>query len=407
MSFSKGFTQGGSNADVVIGDAFLKGISDGVDWATAYEAVVSDAEGEGQYADMAPLQIKSTDRTIFLVEPKKWNTEGRGNLVSYHELGYIPWDDIDRNGTGRNTRSISRTVEYAYDDFAIALLAKGLGKDADYRKYMQRSTNWKNLWNPHQADSYIQGPEEIRWSKFKGFLQPRLLDGSFTHHDTRLCSPVHEMHECYLDTRWGTYEGSPWLYSFYVPQDMASLIQTMGGKSAFIERLQYFHESGIIYMGNEQSFLPVFQFHYAGRPGLSSYWAHQYIPSLFNTTFGGIPGNDDCAMGAFSGFAMMGFFPVAGQDVYLLTPPFFSEVKIRARNGGWAVIRILNFDPTYHAKYIQHATLDGKTYTKSWITHEFFVKGGVLEYVVGIGESRWGTKEEDFPPSWPWPHVDQ
>lgn len=337
------------------------------------------------------------------VEPLNWDVEGRGNLVSYHSLGYIPWDDVDVNGTGRNTRSISRTVEYAYEDFTIARLAKSLGRDADYRRYMARSTNWRNLWNSQQEDVLVKGSEELVWSDFKGFLQPRLLNGSFVHHNTRLCSPVHEMHKCYLDTRWGTYEGSPWLYSFYVPQDMAGLIKTMGGRDLFTERLHYFHESGIIYMGNEQSFLPVFQFHYAGRPGLSSYWAHRYIPSLFNTTYAGIPGNDDCAMGAFSGLAMMGFFPVAGQDVYLLTPPFFREVKVRARNGRWAVIRVLNFDPTYAAKYIQSARLDGRVYTRSWITHDFFAKGGVLELVVGLRESSWGTGEADLPPSWPWP----
>ncbi|KKY39307.1 putative glycoside hydrolase family 92 protein [Diaporthe ampelina] len=383
MAFCKGFTQGGTNADVVIADAFLKGITDGIDWETAYAAVVSDAEEE----------------------PQSWNTEGRGNLVSYHKLGYIPHDDVDNNGTGRSTRSISRTVEYAYDDFAIALLAKGLGKEDDYAKYMQRSGNWRNLWNAEQGDVLVQTnkdfqDEETVWSDFKGFLQMRGVDGSWRYHDTRACSPAHEMHRCYLDTGMGTYEGSPWLYSFYVPQDMASLIRTMGGPQLFTKRLDYFHESGIIYMGNEQSFLPVFQFHYAGRPGLSSYWAHRYIPSLFNTTFAGIPGNDDCAMGAFSGLAMMGFFPVAGQDVYLLTPPFFREVKLRARNGQWSIIRVANFDPTYEAKYIQSATLDGRAWTRSWITHDFFVHGGVLEFVVGTRESSWGTADEDLPPSW-------
>lgn len=385
MAFCKGFTQGGTNADVVIADAFLKGITDGIDWETAYAAVISDAEEE----------------------PLSWNTEGRGNLVSYHELGYIPHDDVDNNGTGRSTRSISRTVEYAYDDFAIALLAKGLGKEDDYLKYMQRSGNWRNLWNPNQGDILIQPvadfnakDEEHVWSDFRGFLQERSVDGTWKYHNTRTCSPVHEMHRCYLDTGMGTYEGSPWLYSFYVPQDMASLVRAMGGPQLFVKRLDYFHESGIIYMGNEQSFLPVFQFHYAGRPGLSSYWAHRYIPSLFNTTFNGIPGNDDCAMGAFSGMAMMGFFPVAGQDVYLLTPPFFREVKLRARNGRWSIIRVVNFDPMYEAKYIQSATLNGKPWTRSWITHEFFVKGGVLEFVVGTRESSWGTADEDLPPSW-------
>lgn len=323
--------------------------------------------------------------------------------MSYHSLGYIPWDDIDTNGTGRNTRSISRTVEYAYEDFTIALLAKALGRDADHRRYMARSANWRNLWNSQQQDILIRKNDEELWSDYTGFLQPRLTNGSFIYHNTRLCSPVHEMHKCYLDTRWGTYEGSPWLYSFYVPQDMAGLITTMGGPDLFTKRLQYFHESGIIYMGNEQSFLPVFQFHYAGRPALSSYWVHRYIPSLFNTTYAGVPGNDDCAMGAFSGLAMMGFFPVAGQDVYLLTPPFFHEVKLRARNGRWAVIRVANFDPTYTAKYIQSATLNGQAYTRSWITHDFFMKGGLLEFVVGSRESSWGTREEDLPPSWPWP----
>lgn len=341
------------------------------------------------------------------VEPKNWNVEGRGNLASYHTLGYIPSDDTTTSGTtGRNTRSISRTVEYAYEDFTIAQLGRALGKPVDdYRRYMQRSTNWRNLWNAAQEDVLVNSKtgDEFLWSDFTGFLQPRLSNGSFAYQSTRTCSPVHDMHKCYLDTHMATYEGSPWLYSFFVPQDMGSLITAMGGPKLFVERLEYFHESGIAYMGNEQAFLPVFQFHYAGRPGLSSYWAHRYIPSLFNTTFEGIPGNDDGAMGAFSGFAMMGFFPVAGQDVYLLTPPFFREVKLRARNGKWAVIRVLNFDPTYEMKYIQSATLNGRPFTRSWITHEFFMKGGVLEFVVGRGESRgWGTADEDLPPSWAW-----
>jgi putative alpha-1,2-mannosidase len=210
------------------------------------------------------------------------------------------------------------------------------------------------------------------------------------------------MHSCYYDTAHDTYEGSPWLYSFFVPQDMASLVSLMGGPDRFIQRLTYYHESGIAYMGNEQAFLTVFQFHYGGRPGLSSYWAHKYIPSQFNASINGIPGNDDCAMGAFSAFVYMGFFPVAGQDVYLLTPPFFKEVRIRAREEGkWAVIRVRNFDPSYGRKYIQGAWLNGRKYGRSWITHEFFMKGGLLEFVVGAEEGGWGRGQGDLPPSWP------
>lgn len=300
------------------------------------------------------------------------------------------------------SRTISRGVEYAYDDFCISLLASGLGHYADAAKYARRGGNWRNYWNPEQPDLYKDHAGNQHQTAFKGFMQPRLLDGTFHYQPTRACSPIDDMHSCYYDTGLATYEGSPWLYSFFAPQDMASLIQLMGGPDAFVERLTYFHESGISYMGNEQGFLPVYQFHYAGRPGLSSYWAHRYIPELFNSSVNGIPGNDDCAMGAFSAFAMMGFFPVAGQDVYLLAPPFFPEVRIKAKQKGkWAVIRVKNFDPRAERIYVQSARLNGRRYTRSWITHEFFLKGGVLEFVVGEKEGGWGTGEGDLPPSYP------
>ncbi|AEO64326.1 glycoside hydrolase family 92 protein [Thermothielavioides terrestris NRRL 8126] len=381
MSFCKGFTQGGSNADVVIADAFIKNLTEGVDWDAAYEAVVSDAE----------------------VEPKNWGVEGRGNLVSWHNVGYIPWDDTDKNGTGPASRSISRGVEYAYDDYCISLLAAGLNRTADAIKYHRRGANWRNYWNPDQRDTYKDRTGAVRQTAFQGFLQPRLLNGTFHYQAPRACSPVQDMHSCYFDTGLDTYEGSPWLYSFYAPHDMATLVRLMGGPAAFAERLRFFHTSGIAYMGNEQAFLPVFQFHYAARPALSSFFTHAYIPRLFNASAGGIPGNDDCAMGAFSAFAMMGFFPVAGQDVYLLTAPFFPEVRLRARaDGRWAVIRVVSgFDPEQGRRiYIQRARLNGKIYTRNWITHEFFAKGGLLELWVGEEEGEWGTAEGDLPPSY-------
>ncbi|KAM7207315.1 Glycosyl hydrolase family 92 domain containing protein [Naviculisporaceae sp. PSN 640] len=505
MSFSKGFSQGGSNADIVIADAYLKGLGrDSINWTTAYEAVVSDAE----------------------IEPPNWGLHGRGNLDSWHNKGYIPWNDDspNQNGTGPASRTISRGVEYAYDDFCISVLAAKLNRpNSEINKYALRGSNWRNYWNPAQQDMFREQPMsstgEILQSEFTGFMQPRSPDGSWRYQNTRTCSPIQSMHSCYYDTGLDTYEGSPWLYSFFVPQDMASLISLMGGASKFVSRLDYFHSSGISYLGNEQGFLPTFQFHYAGRPGLSSYWAHRYIPSQFNASVNGIPGNDDCAMGAFSAFVAMGFFPVAGQDVYLIIPPFFREVKIKAREGKgkkkWAIIRTRNFDPGFEEAsrahrwvqkwevkeeeeteiihtmaeeeweriekeypkgdapptstgkgvmtketeeydttldlkktgeeniyqpgdtkkmklknhlqreekadgktdgkikeipkkgkgngriYIQRAWLNGRPYTKNWITHEFFVKGGLLELEVGEEESDWGTREEDLPPSYP------
>lgn len=343
-----------------------------------------------------------SDNTPAIVEPDIWSFEGRGNLVSWHKLGYIPWDDTDRNGTGQPSRTISRGVEYAYEDFCISLLAEGLGHPDDAAKYRRRGGNWRNYWNPDQRDTFKDENGTTVQTDFMGFMQPRLVNGTFRYHNTRTCSPVQDMHSCYLDTRHDTYEGSPWLYSFFVPQDMATLIRLMGGRDAFVERLRYFHTSGISYLGNEPGFLPVFQFHYAGRPGLSSHFVREAIPAQFNASVNGIPGNDDCAMGAFSAFAMMGFYPVAGQDVYLLTTPFFPEVRIRAREEGrWAVIKVRNFDPKGKRKYIWRAKLNGKSYTKNWITHDLFLRGGTLELWVGEKEGTWGTKEADLPPSWP------
>lgn len=121
MSLCKGFTQGGSNADVVLADSYLKGINDGIDWETGFEAVLKDAE----------------------VEPLNWAVEGRGGLKSWKELNFIPTDDYDPYGVGPFTRSISRTVEYAYNDFCVAEMARGLGKQDEYEKYAERSEYWR------------------------------------------------------------------------------------------------------------------------------------------------------------------------------------------------------------------------------------------------------------------------
>lgn len=182
---------------------------------------------------------------------------------------------------------------------------------------------------------------------------------------------------------------------------MAKLIATLGGPSSFISRLTYFHTSGLLYIGDEQAFLTVFQFHYGGRPGLSSQFAHYYIPSQFNTTVAGIAGNDDSgAMGSFTSLAMMGIWPIAGQNVYLVMAPFFPSVSItNGQTGNTATIQTVNFDAGYQNIYVQSATLNGVNYTKSWVTHEFFLEGGVLELVLGPEESDWGTLDEDLPPS--------
>ncbi|KAH8703301.1 putative alpha-1,2-mannosidase [Talaromyces proteolyticus] len=373
MSLCKGWTQGGSNADILFADAYVKNLT-GIDWNFAYEAMVNDAENE----------------------PLEWSYEGRGGLQSWKTLNYIPYLDFDYLGFGTNSRSISRTLEYSYNDFGLATVAKGLGKDSA-AKYLSRSTNWQNLFKKDQT-SFINGTD----TGFKGFFQPKYLNGTWGYQDPIACSALANF--CSLTSNPSeTFESSVWEYQFFVPHDMSKAIELLGGAEEFISRLDFFHESGLADIGNEPVFLTVYDYHYAGRPGLSTKRVHYYIPSSFNATEDGLPGNDDSgAMGSFTVFSMLGLFPNPGQNVYLISTPFFESVSIKhPETGKTATIRVSNFDPTYKDIYIQNATLNGQPYTKSWIGHEFFLHGMTLELTVGDNEtaSTWGKSADDLPPS--------
>ncbi|KAM3078033.1 hypothetical protein ACMFMG_002668 [Clarireedia jacksonii] len=379
MSLCKGYTQGGSNADNILGDVYIKGITEGIDWDLGYEAVVKDAE----------------------VEPYDWSNEGRGGLDSWKALGYIPVQDFDYKGFGTMTRSISRTLEYSYNDFVIASMGKGLGgHDEDVQKYLERSENWQNLYNDAQTSFLSNGTN----TGFKGFFQPKYLNQTWGFQDPLKCSNIdtNPNSVCSLqNTGAETFESSIWEYSFFVPHDQATLISTFGGPASFVKRLDYLHDKNITYIGNEPAFLTVYQYHYAGRPALSALRSHFYIPSFFAPTNDGLPGNDDSgAMGSFVAFSMIGLFPNPGQDVYLIIPPFFESVEITSPlTNNTARIRNVNFDPEYKNVYIQSATLDGEAYTKNWIDHSFFTEGKELVLVLGEKESAWGTRVEDLPPS--------
>lgn len=182
MSLCKGWTQGGSNADVVITDAFVKNLTN-IDWNLAYEAVVKDAE----------------------VEPIDWSSNGRGGLASWKRLNYIPYLDYDYLGFGTNSRSISRTVEYSYNDFCISTLATGLGKDPN--PYLARSSNWKNLYKADQK-SIINGND----SGFVGFFQPKFLNGTWGFQNPVACSPLSGFFCSLTSNPSETFESSVWEY---------------------------------------------------------------------------------------------------------------------------------------------------------------------------------------------------
>jgi putative alpha-1,2-mannosidase len=276
-------------------------------------------------------------------------------------------------------------------------MAATLSDVTEYDKYMNRSSNWKNLLREDQV-SKINGED----TGFLGVMQPRFFNSSWAYQDPLLCSPLLEPDSCYLTMNGHeTYEGSCWLYTMFVPGDIAGLVSRLGTEAEFVKRLDFMHDSGMLYVGDEQSFLTPFLYHYVGRPGLSAKRAHFYVPSQFNNTLIGIPGNDDSgAMGAFASFIMLGVFPNAGQNVYFITPPYFSEISIRnPLTGKTATIRNVNFDPEYRNIFIQKASLNGQPYSKNWIDHGFFLDGGLLELELGTEESTWGTRPEDRPPS--------
>ncbi|KAJ7509700.1 alpha-1,2-mannosidase, putative subfamily [Mycena galericulata] len=376
MSLDKGFTQGGSNADSLLADSYVKGIKAGINWETGYEAMVKDATIEGDFS-----------------------VQGRGGIAARAKHGYVPVNDTSDNppNEGPNTRSASRLLEYANNDFGIALVAKGLGKASDATHYFDKSGDWFNLWNPNATNS-----------GFSGFIQPRNANGSW-YYDPRYdigdvfrpdhCSPVFGHTDCFLNPSGGEfYEASSWEYSWFVPQDMAKLVKAIGGPATFSSRLDAFFTDGFHDIGDEPGFLPTYLYNYVGQPTKTVDRVDAVLNQYFNTSLNGLPGNDDSgAMGAYAVWSHLGFFPVAGQNTYLLSRPYYPKITITNEVNG-AVATIIASGLSTENIYVQSATLNGKAYTKNWITHEIFTNGWTLELVMGSSKSStWGTKEADLP----------
>ncbi|KAJ7434811.1 glycosyl hydrolase family 92-domain-containing protein [Mycena galericulata] len=277
MSTDKGFTQGGSNADSLLSDSFVKGINAGIDWEAGFEAMLKDATEMGDF-----------------------EVEGRGGINSRRELGYVPvWDTDHPRSNGANTRSASRLLEYAYNDFSIALVAQGLARPANITQhYFNVSGNWAKIWNP-----------DATHAGFQGFIQPRNKDGSWflSKYDQGgvfrpdHCSPVYGHNDCYGGFGGGEfYEASSWEYSFYVPHDMASVVHAMGGPETFSARLDKFFEAGFHDMGDEPGFLPTYLYNYVGQPTKTVDRVDASLAQYYSTEFDGLPGNDDSgSMGAY------------------------------------------------------------------------------------------------------------
>lgn len=353
-----GRTQGGSNAEIVIADAFVKGLT-GIDYELGLEAMLKDA-------------------TV----PPGGNeeAEGRGGLLPYRELGYIPYG-IPRAG--------NRTIEYAFCDYAIATVAKGLGKEDLYRQYLQQSGNWKNLWR-----------KDYEHEGVKGFILPRDGQGKwldqvpYGHSD--LQRPTFTYTPVTFEGPWYTpwwnmffYEASSWEYSLSIPHDVPGLIEQCGGPQAFDARLDTFFDKGFFNVNNEPSFLSPCLYHWIGRPDKSSDRVLSIIGRHYNDGPVGLPGNDDSgAMSSWLAFHMTGLYPNAGHDYYLIHTPMLTATTFHLEGGKDFTIRTEGLSAKN--RYIQSATLNGKEYPCSTLRHSDLMAGGTLVLKMGSKPGNWG-----------------
>ena len=350
-----GRTQGGSDAEMMFTDAFVKHLP-GLDWERVYRAVVHDADTES-------------------IDPIRY---GRGDMDEWKRLGYLSIEHSDP--AGGPDRPGSRSMEYAANDYAVALLAKGLGHEAEARKFMTRAENWKKLWDADAVDHTEQG--DVR-----GFIWIRHDDGRWK-----------EKFNPYLAGTWyqdNFYEASTWTYSLYVPQDVRGLIAIAGGTSSFKKRLDLFFAPGDAQryrydVGNEPGFLAPYLYNWIGDQSSTARTIRAILPANYHSGPDGLPGNDDSgAMGSFLVFNQMGFFPVAAQNVYLIGSPVFRKSTINLGNGKTFSIIAENSAP--NNVYIAKATWNGRPYVRSWFTHDQLMAGGELKLTMTDRPTHWDT----------------
>ena len=357
-----GRTQGGSNAEVVIADAFVKGLK-GIDYNLALQAMLKDAE----------------------VDPgADHEKHGRGGLKEYTELGYIPYG-TDRAG--------NRTIEYAYNDYCIALVAKGLGRSDIYGQYLKQSKNWKNLWR-----------SDYEWDGVKGYIMPKDAQGrwldsvpwghSKVYHPQIPYTPITKVAPWYLPW-WSTffYEALSAEYSLSIPHDVPGLIEACGGAETFRKRLDMFFDRKRYNVGNEPSFLTPCLYHWIGRPDLSSDRVREIVTSNYTDQPDGLPGNDDSgAMSSWLAFHMMGLYPNAGQSYYLLHAPLIPEWTLQLCNG-----KTLRGIVKGKGTHFEKVTLNGKVLDDARLEHADLMAGGELMFHVSTKKPQ--KAASDYTPS--------
>ena len=335
----------GNNSASVVAEAYLKGLR-GYDINTLYDALIHGANNEG------PM-----------------DAVGRRGAPFYNELGYVPYN------VGINENA-ARTLEYAYDDFAIYKLGKALGRPkAETDLYKSRSLNYKKLFDPSS-----------------GLMRGKNKDGSFV-------TPFNPF-------KWGDAftEGNSWHYSWSVFHDVKGLINLMGGKEKFNAKLdsifilppvfddsyygQVIHEiremqivnMGQYAHGNQPIQHVPYLYAYSGQPWKTQYWTREIMNKLYNSAPDGYCGDEDNGQtSAWYVFSAMGFYPVcpaAGQ--YVIGAPLFNKVTLTLENGKKLTISAEN--NRANTPYVSSMTLNGKLWTKNWLDHSILLNGGTLNF---------------------------
>ncbi len=295
----------------------------------------------------------------------------RSQMDAYRSKGYIPF--------GKGVQGVSKVLEYAYDDACISRFAKALGKDDLAQKYAARSQNWQNVFD--SATGFVRGKDaDGNW--VEPFDPNRIEFDNFT-------------------------EANAWHYTFFVPHNVPGLIGKMGGPEKFVAKLDDMFETkqpipnqlpdvtGLIAMyahGNEPCHHVAYLYSYAGRPWKAQARTRQVATQLYKPTPGGLCGNDDCGqMSAWYVFTALGFYPVdPASCVYILGSPLIDEATLKldpvcSKGSSFTVVAKNNSAKNV---YIQSATLNGKPFNRSYITHDEITAGGKLVLTMGPEPNR-------------------
>lgn len=315
--------------------------------------------------------IRNFDVNEALEAMKKSAERDQQGLKLYRERGYIPAD--------KENESVSKSLEYCYDDWCIAQFAKEIGATEDYVHYNQRSLFYKNYFD-----------------KSTGFMRGKMSDGSWiTPFEPKAVTQQYT-------------EATAWQYNFFVPHNIKDLIALQGGNENFVKKMdEMFSESdklegrfqpdisGLIGQyahGNEPSHNFAYLYDYAGASWKTQERIRDIMKRMYTSKQDGLCGNDDCGqMSAWYVFSAMGFYPVTpGQNTYAIGSPIFDKVTINLENGKTFVIHSKN--NSEQNKYIQLASLNGKVHSSSNITHEQIMSGGQLVFVMNnVPNKFWGV----------------